>query len=70
MQGATSKKDGSPVGRLMSLPKTYFLIAAGISLVLSIYAWFCIDREIGLFVGIWVPSICSAGSLVTGGRHE
>jgi len=36
-----------------------FLIGAFISLVASVSLWFLGNREIGLFVGIWVPSILS-----------
>ena len=45
--------------------------AALLSFALSISLWFTGDREMGLFVGIWVPSILSAGTLLlSGGRHD
>ena len=45
--------------------------AALISFALSISLWFAGDREMGLFVGIWVPSILSAGTLLlSGGQHD
>ena len=48
-----------------------FVIASGVSFLLSVYLWFSGSREEGLFVGIWVPSILSLGSLVVGGQsHE
>ena len=48
-----------------------FLLAAGISFVLSVSLYFSGSREQGIFVGIWVPSILSAGTLILGGRsHE
>ncbi len=51
--------------------KVLFFAAAGISFLLSIWLWFSGDRERGLFVGLWVPSILSAGGLLlTGGRRE
>lgn len=51
--------------------KALFFAAAGISFVLSIALWFSGDRERGLFVGLWVPSILSAGNLLlTGVRDE
>jgi hypothetical protein len=51
--------------------KTYFFVAALISFLLSIYFYFTGDHERGTFVGIWVPSILSAGSLLIGGaRHD
>ena len=57
--------------RRISTSKAFFFAAAGISFCLSVWLWFAGDRERGLFVGIWVPSILSAGGLLlTGGRHE
>jgi len=51
--------------------KALFFAAAGISFCLSVWLWFSGDRERGLFVGLWVPSILSAGGLLlTGGRHD
>lgn len=50
--------------------KALFFAAAGISLMLSVSLWFTGHKEQGLYVGIWVPSICSAGSLIlAGGRN-
>lgn len=37
------------------------LIAAFMSFVLSVTLWFAGDRQYGLFVGLWVPSILAAG---------
>jgi len=42
-----------------------FLIAAGLSFLGSVFAWFCIDHAAGVFIGLWVPSILSLGSLLT-----
>ena len=57
-------------GRLhpLTASKLLFFAAAGLSFVLSISLWFSGDRERGLFVGIWVPSILSAGALLLLGR--
>ena len=33
------------------------LTAAGASFIASIALWFLIDRQSGLYVGLWVPSI-------------
>jgi hypothetical protein len=53
------------------LAKALFLTAAFLSFVLSVTLWFSGDHERGLFVGLWVPSICSAGALIlAGGRHD
>jgi hypothetical protein len=51
----------------LSKPKAFFLTAAFASLLLSVGLWFSGDRDLGLFVGLWVPSICSAGSLILKG---
>ncbi len=39
------------------------LIAAFASFLLSVTLWFTGSREQGLFVGLWVPSILSFGSV-------
>jgi len=55
----------------LAVSKALFFLAAGLSFALSIWLWFSGDRERGLFVGLWVPSILAAGNLVlTGGRHD
>lgn len=46
-----------------------FLAAAFVSFLLSIGLWFGVvggepDHEAGLFVGLWVPSILSLGTLL------
>jgi hypothetical protein len=48
--------------------------AAAASLLISVFLWFLVDREQGLFVGLWVPSILALGALLTphfrGAPHE
>ena len=44
---------------------TLFLVAATISFLLSIVLWFTDNREEGVFVGLWVPSILAAGAFWT-----
>jgi len=34
-----------------------FLIATFVSFLASVTLWFLVNRDYGLFVGIWVPSI-------------
>ena len=47
------------------LAKILFLIAGTASFLLSVYLWFVLDdRETGLYVGLWVPSLFSLGALV------
>jgi len=70
-----SKKTASPgLYRLVAqigTPKALFFAAAGISFCLSVWLWFSGDRERGLFVGLWVPSILSAAVLLMmEARHD
>lgn len=40
----------------------FFLAAAFISFLLSVSTWFLLDnKEAGIFIGIWVPSILALG---------
>ena len=48
--------------------KGLFLLAALASFLFSVYLWFLVDREQGLFVGLWVPSILGLGSLLLSGK--
>ena len=50
--------------------KFVFLGAAFASFLLSVALWFFVDREIGLFVGLWVPAIHSLGTLVLTGERR
>ena len=51
--------------------KALFIVAAGISFLMSVYLFFTGSQPQGIFVGIWVPSILSAGALLLGGNgHE
>ena len=47
------------------LGATLFLVAACASFVLSITLWFTDNRQEGVFVGLWVPSILAAGAFWT-----
>ena len=38
-------------------PMSWFYLGAAISFVFSVTLWFFVDKDTGLFVGIWVPSI-------------
>jgi len=48
--------------------KALFLLAAGASFLFSVLLWFLVDREQGLFVGLWVPSILALGALLLSGK--
>lgn len=51
------------------LVKGLFLLGAAISFLLSIHLWFNGQKDEGVFVGIWVPSILSLGTLLLTGRR-
>jgi len=44
--------------------KNYFIVGAGLSVLLAIYLWLNGQTDQGLFVGLWVPSILSLGALL------
>jgi hypothetical protein len=44
--------------------------AAFLSFLFSVYLWFQVDRELGIFVGLWVPAIHSLGTLVLTGENR
>lgn len=46
------------------LAKQLFFAAAFMSFVMSVYLFFSGDSDRGIFVGLWVPSILSAGTLL------
>ena len=50
------------------LGKLLIISGAGLSFLFSVGLWFFGQREEGLFVGIWVPSILSFGSLLFAGQ--
>lgn len=52
------------------LVKASILAAAAISFLLSVYLWFTGSQEQGIYVGLWVPSILSFGSLVFAGGDQ
>ena len=54
----------------VSRPKAFFLLAATVSFLVSVYLFFGGDHERGIFVGIWVPSILSAGALLLGEEQQ
>lgn len=36
---------------------SWIVLAAVLSFVIAIYVWFTGDKQTGLFVGLWVPSL-------------
>ena len=55
---------------LVNRSKLIFLAAGLVSLVLAVGLWFTGNKEQGLFVGLWVPSIYSLGALVLANPGE
>ena len=53
--------------RQIARSKLLILLAAVISFVLSVFLWFTGHENQGIFVGLWVPSILSFGSLMLAG---
>jgi ABC-type multidrug transport system permease subunit len=51
-----------------ALGKCLIIFAAFVSFLFSVGLWFSGQREEGIFVGIWVPSILSFGTLLASGR--
>ncbi|GDY10618.1 hypothetical protein LBMAG52_41060 [Planctomycetia bacterium] len=50
-----------------SKSKALYVLAAGVSFLLSVYLWFNGNKEQGVYVGLWVPSILSFGTLMLKG---
>lgn len=64
-QGRSSRVRFTARQRRRVLAKMLFLVAGTASFLLSVYLWFVLeDRETGLYVGLWVPSLFSLGALV------
>jgi hypothetical protein len=58
----------NPPSRAIVRGERYILGAAGTSLVLSVLLFFSGEQELGIFVGIWVPTILSFGTFLKIGR--
>ena len=54
----------------IQMAKLGFVIAAGASFFFSVYLWFSGSKQEGVFVGLWVPSILSFGTLILGRRSN
>jgi hypothetical protein len=59
---AARRPRGEALRERQRLGVALFLVAALASFILSIGLWFTDNREEGVFVGLWVPSILSAGA--------
>jgi hypothetical protein len=54
--------------RALDWPLTLFLIAAFVSFIFSVTLWFFVDKDAGVFVGLWVPSILALAAATR--RHR
>ena len=73
MTSITSKRSLQGVWSILApfhKVKLAFMGAAFVSFVLSVSLWFFVDRELGLFVGLWVPAIHSLGTLILTGEDD
>lgn len=53
------------------MAKLLIFFAAGFSFLFSITLYFYVgNKQAGIYVGLWVPSILSAGTLLMSGRHD
>lgn len=50
--------------KMKFLEKYYPVILAFLSFLLSVYLWFIGQKDEGMFVGIWVPSILALGIFI------
>lgn len=50
--------------------KLAFLAAGFISFAFSVILWFFVDKDQGVFVGLWAPSVLALGALVLAGEGD
>jgi hypothetical protein len=53
-----------------SRARILFLVAAFLSLIASVILFFSGDENVGIFVGLWVPSILALGALLAPSWRE
>lgn len=61
---ATIHGRGAVIVQRLDRPTQLILLAAFVSMIFSIYLWFFTDKNAGIFVGLWVPSILAFGALM------
>ena len=49
---------------------TLFGVAATLSFLLSVFLWFFVDKQQGMFVGLWVPSVLALGAMTLALRRS
>lgn len=57
------------MGKIMRV-KIPVLIAAGLSLLLTVYLWFSGFKDKGVFESLWIPSILVLGAFFYAGRYQ
>jgi len=67
---ASRWEEGRDVVPGVSRAKALFLLAAGLSFLMSVYLFFTGDHMRGIFVGLWVPSILAGGALLVGRESD
>ena len=67
---ASFLRDRRQIMNKKRLAKIGYVAAAGASFLFSISLWFTGSKQEGMFVGLWVPSILSFGTLVLGSTNH
>ena len=70
MKQINNKETISEKIKQVRMAKSLIFLAAFLSMIFSIFLFHSGDTQNGIFVGIWVPSILSAGSLMLVGYNE
>ncbi len=48
----------------VNLPVILWMTAAFLSFLASVGCWFFVDKQTGLYIGLWVPSVLALGCLL------
>lgn len=64
-----SQNDSLAAKKKVRFAKICFFLAAALSFLFSITLYFYVgNKQAGIYVGLWVPSILSAGTLLMQGQ--
>jgi len=66
----TSPRRGSIKLSRFQKTKLAFMAAGFISFLFSVSLWFFVNKDQGVFVGLWVPSVLALGALVLAGERD
>ncbi len=69
MKSTQSLSHSEIVQKKVWTAKIFIFAAAFLSMIFSIYLYYTGNTLNGIFVGIWVPSILSAGALLMAGQR-